>query len=218
MNTIQSFIQAARERKAQEIVMGPDRPLQFRIGKDLIAVSGKDLSISDSKNFVAQILNEEEKRSLYQDFRVQGLKNLSGISFKFDFQIDFSGISGTVQLSDQTPKTWGFPRNVPESLMRPQGLHILTGPRRSGKSTAIVDIVNQCKNQNRNIACFVEGENQLLNLGSMNISQFPIEQLRKNHIPRGADVIIIDSDNAADCEKALELAEKGYNVLICLPI
>ena len=178
MSVIENFIQAARDRKAQEILLGPDKPIQFRIGRDLISASSKELSVTDSKNLVAQILNEEEKKSLYQNLKVQGLKNLKGINFKFDFQIDFSGISGSLQMCTELERAWIFPQTVAESLTRRQGLHLLTGPRRSGKSTAVADLIAQTKKAHRSknlfIACFVENESQILNIENLNLAQFPV--------------------------------------------
>lgn len=176
---LQNFIQAASARQAQEILLGPDRPIQFRIGRDLINASNRELTVADSKSLITQILNEEEKRYLYQDFKVQGTKYLDGIAFKFDFQVDFSGVSGSLRFATDLKKSWTFPQGVAESLMRPQGLHIIAGPRRSGKSTAIADLLAQSKNKNRFIACFVEDENNLLSVQGNNIAQFPIEQLGK---------------------------------------
>lgn len=214
---LQNFIQAASARQAQEILLGPDRPIQFRIGRDLINASNRELTVADSKSLITQILNEEEKRYLYQDFKVQGTKYLDGIAFKFDFQVDFSGVSGSLRFATDLKKSWTFPQGVAESLMRPQGLHIIAGPRRSGKSTAIADLLAQSKNKNRFIACFVEDENNLLSVQGNNIAQFPIEQLGKNKIPRSADVIVVDASSAEYCEKALSLAEEGYSVLLSLP-
>lgn len=217
MNALQNFIKAAVDRRAQEILVGPDRPIQFRIGRELVNASPKELTVADSKSLVSQILTDDEKKSLFQDLKVEGIKNISGVTFKFDFQIDFSGITGSLQIENEIKRAWNFPQSAAESLMRPQGLHILTGPRRSGKSAAISDLIAQTKTKNRNIACFVENENQILAIQAPNVAQFPLEQLDKNNIPRSADVIIIDTAAGQYCEKALHLAEQGYSVLLSLP-
>lgn len=217
MNGLQTFIKAAVDRRAQEIILGPDRPIQFRIGRELINASAKELSSADSKSIAAQILTDDEKKSLFQDLKVQGIKNISGVQFKFDFQIDFSGITGSLQLENDVKRSWTFPLGVAESLMKPQGLHIISGPRRSGKSSAICDLLSQAKTRNRNIVCFVENENEILAIQAPNVAQFPIDQLDKNNIPRSADVVVIDTSSSNYCEKALQLAEQGFSVLLSLP-
>lgn len=217
MDNLQNLIQFARERKAQEILIAAEKPVFFRIGRDLFPSQVNELNAVQSRNLVMQILTDDEKKSLYQELRIQGMKSLQGVQFKFDFQIDFNGVTGSLQFDQGKANHWNLPPNLSESLMRTQGLHLICGPRRSGKSSAIVDLLQQAKLKNRSIACFVDDEIESLNLNIPNLSQYPIVQLAANAVPRSADIICIDTKSIQYFERALQLAEEGYSVILTAP-
>jgi twitching motility protein PilT len=207
MNPIQSCLQMATERKAQEILFNSAQPVRLRVGKDLQLLTTNEISANELRAMLSQILDEDERKSLFEDFRVQGSKTLGSVAFKFDFQIDFEGVNGSIYLKNSQQANWNFPAIVLESVARNHGLNIITGPRRSGKSTAVANIIQALQGRNKVIASYGDDES----------AQFPIAQLLDKGAPQSADLIVIDSVRLDCYEKALRLAEEGRSVLLTMP-
>lgn len=220
---IESALKQAVTDMAQEILIHPQQPLQLRVGRELIPISGagaRKLSSSETRQMVSQILNEDEKKGLFENLKVEGSRTLGPASFKFSFQVDFDGIAGSLEIQNpalslpQSP--WPFPQLILESLSRPQGLHLVIGPRRSGKSAAIQTMLQSLRGRQKVIAIYSDREG----LGSSSdeniVSQFSFEQLKANGVLPSCDLVVIDSNKPAYCEVALRLAEEGRSVLLSL--
>jgi twitching motility protein PilT len=218
MTWIQTCLRVAQERKAQEVLIQAQRPVQFRIGKDLVPLANSAAQSSqETRQLLSQILSDEEKKILFENLKISGVKTIGDVSFKFDFQIDFEGINGSLVLQSDASKAWNFPPMVLESICRQQGLSLIVGPRRSGKSAALVNLLNAAQGRKKVIAIYTDDEAQSLQSAQNVLFQFPIEQLRANGPMKSADLIVIDSQHAAYCETALALAEEGRSVVLTLP-
>lgn len=213
---IQNFLQTAFEKKAQEILLNPSQPVRMRVGKDLVALAPQQVSASETRQLVHQILNEEEKRALFADLSIQGVRSLGELSFRFNFQIDFEGVSGSLELQNSQSADWALPGLVADAWARAQGLNLLVGPRRSGKTTAIQGVLKAMKGKKKVIAIYSESENTEFSSEGNVISQFSIAQLEKNGVLRSADVVVIDSSDTRFCETALRLSEEGRSVVLTL--
>jgi twitching motility protein PilT len=218
MTWIQTCLKVAQEQKAQEVLFQAHRPIHFRVGKDLVALKNSGSQNGhESRQVISQILSEDEKRMLYENLKVQGVKTIGGISFKFDFQIDFEGINGALVLQNEGPRNWNFPPMVLESVFRPQGLSLIVGPRRSGKTTVLAQLLASGQGRQKVIAVYTDDETQNLQAADCVLMQFPIEQIQKNGTMKSADLIVIDSQQPQFCETALSLAEEGRSVVLTLP-
>ncbi len=217
MNPIQNCLKLATERKAQEILFHSHQPLRLRIGKEIVEVAAAQVSSQDVRQMLAQILNDEERKALYEKQKIQGVKSIGSISFKFDFQIDFEGVNGALTLQNSEGQNWNFPAIVAESAMKSQGLNLIVGPRRSGKTAALQQILMSAQNRRKVIALYSDLEIPGLASEGNILSQFPTEQLRQNGVLRSADVVLIDSVRLDLCEQALQMAEEGRSVVLTLP-
>lgn len=217
MNPIQNCLQMAAERKAQEILLRSQQPLRLRIGKDLLALSTPQMSAQETRQMLSHILTEEEKKALYEQMKIQGAKTIGNISFKFDFQIDFDGVNGSLTLQNSNTQLWNFPVIVTESSLKAQGLNLIVGPRRSGKTAAIQQILASAKNRKKVIAVYSDGELQNLPEEGNVLSSFSVSHLQQNGVQKSADVVLIDSTNLSVYETALRLSEEGRSVVLTMP-
>lgn len=217
MTPIQNCLKLATERKAQEILLHSHQPVRFRIGKDLVDLSSPQMSPQEVRQLLSQILSEEERKALYEQFKIQGVKTIGNVSFKFDFQIDFEGVNGSLTLQNSVAQLWNFPAIVSESVVKAQGLNLVVGPRRSGKTAAIHDILSNVQNRKKVIAVYADSEAQGLPAQGNVLSQFSSSQLKQNGVFKSADVVIIDSAHLDLCEQAVRLAEEGRSVVLTLP-
>ncbi len=217
MTWIQSCLKLAHDRKAQEVLIQAHKPVQFRIGKDLMSVGQASQSGQETRQILGQILTEDEKRLLYENLKIAGTKTIGDISFKFDFQIDFEGVNGSLTLQNDMSKAWNLPPMVLESVCRAQGLSLIVGPRRSGKSTVIANLLAAAQGRKKVVAVYTDDETQNLVSEGNVLLQFPIDQLKKNGALKSADIIVIDTEQTAFCETALSLAEEGRSVVLTLP-
>ncbi len=217
MTWIQSCLKLAQEQKAQEVLIQANRPIHFRMGKDLVPVKNSSANGNESRQVLSQILSEDEKRMLYENLKVDGIKTINGVSFKFDFQIDFEGVNGSLVLQNEGTRNWNFPPMVLESVYRPQGLSLVVGPRRSGKTSVLAQVLSQAAGRQKVIAVYTDDETQNLQAADCVLMQFPVEQLTKNGAIKTADLIVIDSQQPVFCETALSLAEEGRSVVLTLP-
>lgn len=220
---IESALDQAATQMAQEILIHPQQALQLRVGRDFIPISGdgaRRMSAAETRQLVSQILSEDEKKTLFENLKVQGVRTLGAVSFKFNFQVDFDGVAGSLEIQNSVQPSqlaqWPFPQLILESLCRPQGLQLIIGPRRSGKSAAIRNLVSSLSGRQKVIAIYSDREGFEYPSPGNIISQFSLEQLRSNGVLPSCDLVIIDSAEPAYCETALRMAEEGRNVLLSL--
>jgi len=218
MTWIQTCLRVAQERKAQEVLIQAHKPVQFRVGKDLVPLlTSAAQSGQETRQLLSQILSDDEKRMLYEDLRIAGVKTVGDVSFKFDFQIDFEGVIGSLVLQNDASKAWNLPPMAVESICRLQGLNLIVGSRRSGKTSVLAHLLNSAQGRKKVIAVYTDDETQNLKSPDNVLFQFPVEHLKKNGAMKSADVVIIDSQQPNFCETALALAEEGRSVVLTLP-
>jgi twitching motility protein PilT len=216
MIPLQSCLNLATEHKAQEILLQSREPLRLRIGKELVLADSGQMSPVDIRQIVSQVLSEEERQVLNSKSKVQGVKSIGEIAFKFDFQIDFDGVHGSLRLLQNSQETWSFPVMAVESVFKSQGLNLVIGPRKSGKTTSLRQLLNAGGSRNKVIAIFTDEEVPgILSAGNA-VYQYPTSQLKSGFVPSSADLVVIDSPALAFCEKALQLAEEGRSVILTL--
>jgi twitching motility protein PilT len=139
------------------------------------------------------------------------------VSFKFDFQIDFEGVNGSLTLQNPLAQLWAFPAMVSESAIKAQGLNLVIGPRQAGKTAALYHILGAVQNRKKVIALYSDMEASNLPIEGNVVSQFSSSQLKQNGVQKSADVVMIDSGNLEFCETAVRLAEEGRSVILTLP-
>jgi twitching motility protein PilT len=217
MSQIQNCIEQALERKAQEILFGSQQPVRFRVGKDIVPMSNPQMSAQEMRQVLAQILNDDEKKLFYEKLKIKGMRTIGSISFKFDFQIDLSGVNGSVMIQNPSGQLWALPTIVTESVMKPHGLNLIVGPRRSGKTAALHHLLHSAQGRKKVVAIFSDDETHNLPTDGNVLFQFTAGQFKASAVPDSADVVMIDSQSPHFCELALRLAEEGRSVVMTLP-
>lgn len=218
MTWIQNCLRVARDRKAQEVLIQAQKPVRYRIGKDLLSMPAASAqSGQDTRQLLSQILTDEEKRMLYENLKIAGVKTIGDVSFKFDFQIDFEGVNGSLVLQNDASRAWALPPMALESICRSQGLSLIVGGRRSGKTSVIAHLLNAAQGRKKVIAVYTDDETQSLQSGDNVLFQFPLEQLKHHGVMKSADLVVIDSQQPQFCETALAMAEEGRSVVLTLP-
>lgn len=213
------WLEKAAEKQAHEILFHPSEPVRYRIGKELQSFQSSQLSPAETRQIVTGLLTDDEKKQLFENLAVEGVRTLGSVNFRFNFQIDFDGISGSLELQKaMTAAVWGFPQVLPEVLTKVEGLHLINGPRRSGKSTAVSEILQSLASQTgrrkKVIAVYTDNEAQNYHCKDNVVSVFPVNQLARYGVLRAADLVILDTDRLDFCEMALRLAESGRSVMM----
>ncbi|PIS10912.1 MAG: hypothetical protein COT73_06850 [Bdellovibrio sp. CG10_big_fil_rev_8_21_14_0_10_47_8] len=212
MSNIQQWLESVVSSNAQEILINASQPLRLKRGREWLLVDK-----SDSRQLIAQILTDEEKKNLYENLQLRGSREVGGISFQFDLQVDFEGVVGSLRLKNPTWAHWVLPSLFIESTAKPYGLHLVVGPRRSGKTTFVCDLLQGIKARDKVIAVYSDEEGRdFASPGNM-VSQFSISQLRQNGVLKSADIVVLDTLSMDLCATALQLAEEGRNVVMTLP-
>ncbi len=215
MNELQTVLSSALSQNAQEILISPSQPLRLRIGRELRNLDSRFSSSHESQNIVSEILNDEEKRALFQNLKVEGVRTIDQVEFKFDFQIDFNGISGAVRIADHDV-SWGLPAIVSELMDRPMGLGLIVGPRRSGKTTAVADLLKTLKPEKKIVSVYSDIQFDMNSNLDERTHLFSSAQLKTNGVFSASDVVVIDSKDLSLIENAIQLSEEGRFVLLTI--
>lgn len=217
MNPVQTCLQMAVDKKGQELLFNSLQPVRLRVGKEILPITSNQVSANELRQMVSQILTDDEKKTLFEAQRVQGMKAIGSIAFKFDFQFDLDGMNGSMVLQPTAAPAWGLPAIATESVLKPQGLNLIVGPRRSGKTAAVQNLIASCQGRKKVIAVYSDEEIYgLVSEGNV-ITQSSVQQLTANGVAQSADIVVIDSQKIEFCEMALQLAESGRSVVLTVP-
>lgn len=211
-------LRVAEENRASELFLKANQDITMRMGRELVPMKKAGVPGISMREIVSEILNDEEKKALYENLKVMGQKTIGSVNFRFDFQIDFDGISGALTLGDRKQNPWNFPVIVHENLAKNFGLTLLSGGRRSGKTSALKELLNHLPKKQKVIALYSDDESIDSSCEGNILFSFPLSHLSQNGAHESADLIIFDTKNPEIVLKAIELAEMGYQVVCCLSI
>lgn len=214
---ISECLKLAQDNSADQLFFQSNSSVKMKAGKEIREIKNARGNAINIRQLVSEFLEEEEKKKLFEEMKIAGHKKIGQISFSFDFQIDFSGISGAIEFHKATSTQWTFSPIVLELVAKRHGLNLVVGPRRSGKSTAIQSILDQLQNKQKVIAVYSERDSQDFQSNGNIIFNYPISQLVNHGIHSNAEVIVIDVQRPEYCEQALSLAEEGLQVVLSLP-
>ncbi len=207
----------AEDTKAEELFIKANQDITMRVGRDLVPLKKMGSPQLSMREFVSEILNEEEKKNLYENLKVTGQKTIGNLSFKFDFQIDFDGISGALTMGETFKKNWNFPNLIGESLGKGFGLNFVFGSRRSGKTTAINELLGLLPKKQRVVALYTDDESVQYSCEGNILFSFPISHISQNGVHPSADLIVFETKSLNYVQLAVELAEGGQQVIHTLP-
>lgn len=120
-------------------------------------------------------------------------------SMHIDMTSELEAITGKATPKAKAAGLWDLPALYLEVLSRTEGLHFIVGPKLSGKTTALKQILFHIGANKRIVsikdASSWEGQSDL------------------SH----ADIIVMDHKHLHLLDRALEFAEMGYKVIVTLP-
>lgn len=210
-------LRIANENRAEEIHINSQQEIFLRIGKDLVPLKKPSNTQLTMKEFISEILSDEEKKKFMEANQLKGHKSLGAINFQFDFQMDMMGPTGVLSLKDEVVKEFGFPPIVNEIATKNFGLLIVAGGRNCGKSTAVKEILQNLQSKQKSISIFTdEMDADFFSPGKM-IKIFHIQQLIDLGCPASADLLVIDSNDDRALSIAISAAERGHQVILTLP-
>lgn len=126
------------------------RPPMIRVHGDLTSLGEVVLTGSDLEDFVKEIVNERQHKTLLDEGSVD-----FGLAFSEEarFRVNIYKQKGVYGMALRlipseilTLETIGLPPTLKDLLFRPRGLVLVTGPTGSGKSTTLatmIDIINK---------------------------------------------------------------------------
>ncbi len=232
MSLVQDYLRLAVELKAEEIVFDSTQRVLFRTGtKTLkqIKSSEKKTQQKNSESLIS-FLNDNEKQSLKEQLRIQGVRVLPKIKFAFSFETDFvqsanstdslGAVSGSIRLQYPTKPVWGFSSLIVEAFHRNEGLHLIVGPRKSGKSAALREIVQKIP-QDKVLSVYSDDSSlQDMELNSL-VKFYSLSHLLTYGVDGNVDLVVVDissatSESDAIYEQSMSLAEQGFGVIATL--
>lgn len=127
-------------------------PPAIRVDGKLKRLDYPPLSAEDVENLLFQMLSNEQRRRLEQEWELDFSYGLEGLSrFRVNFYKDKGNYAAAFRtITSQVPSfdKLGLPDIVRTTAEKPRGLILVTGPTGSGKSTtlaAMIDYINTTK-------------------------------------------------------------------------
>jgi len=210
MNELVRLIDAAKERKAHELILRAGAEPQIRVGQKLQTLEG----VKGDPRWLMSILEEPEKEELMEALVLNGMKRIEDLPFKFSMHLDMEGLGGSVSWKNDFAQ-WGLPDLVTEMLTKAQGLHLVTGVRKSGRTAAVKELLEKVLAQSQKIVALISDFDEWdYDLDSPVLKFNTQDLISTQRIPEMADLIIFDSEDHAVADWALRLSEQGRQVLV----
>ena len=180
------------------------------------------LTSSFVKDQLFHFLDEDERSEFLQKGMISGALLVNDQSFSYVFSIAEQGMNA--YFSWKNPHVGLHQFSLPPALFeiykKTAGVHLVTGPRLSGKTTLVQLLGQTIADENkRSVAIFADRADEYAqgsNDGTWQV--FPVEHLTMApQLLRGYDFVIIDSHRAQAWRHGLQFGEIGGKVVIVLP-
>ena len=153
MPRIDAFLLLGREQGSSDIHLAVGTPPLIRLMGDLSPVKYRDLTESELKDLVHEILTKEQRETFENGhnlefsysseeagrFRVSIFRKIGGIG------ATFRAVSAAIPSLDEL----GLPASVKNILNAQQGMILVTGTTGTGKSTTLASMINMLNHQQR---------------------------------------------------------------------
>ncbi len=153
MARIDAFLELAHEQGASDLHFISGMVPYIRYNGELLPINFRTLTAHDGKQFLYEILNQEQKRKFEENLELDFSYHLEGIShFRVNMFHQREGIGAVFRLIPArilSIEELGLPLTLKRFARLTRGLVLVTGPTGSGKSTtlaAIIDLINSEKN------------------------------------------------------------------------
>lgn len=221
MTEMMDYLKEAMEQNANELFLAPQVPPRYRQGRQWKNIGFESLKPGEAKDSLLKILSSDDQAEFLSKGASKGQLHAHGRMINYSLSLSAQGICGHFQWIESENlefQNWGFPIYVSEIIGRGCGLSLITGSRRSGKTSALGAIVkDQARKKRSVISIFADAEE--LNIPSQEsvICNFSSSHLINSTAQAEAsDLVVIDSQNNQILKIAVELAERGVNLLCAM--
>jgi twitching motility protein PilT len=227
---INKLLKLMAEKKASDIHITTNSPVQLRIDEKLFQVDDKALTSADTKELAYSILSDDQIRKFEEDLELDMAFGLEGVGrFRVNVFRQRGAVAAAIRMIPN--KIWSFdecglPANVALSLCKaPKGLVLLTGATGSGKSTSLASMIDWI---NENRSCHIitvedpiefvhANKKAIVNQRELGSDTRSFANSLKHALRQDPDVILIgELRDLETIEAALIIAETGHLVFSTL--
>ncbi len=142
------LLRSMLEESRYELHIVPGSPIMFRnpIG-ELEPINGETISTNDTKSFIGELLNAEQKSEFAQNKEIDFIISASGVSrYRFSVAMQRGSISAIVrtypkEIADfEKLNLHKSVKDIADNISK--GIVLVTGPKGSGKSTTLAAVIN----------------------------------------------------------------------------
>jgi twitching motility protein PilT len=152
--TLDELLKEVIDNGASDLHMSVGQPPVIRVNGGLLRTAHPPLSKEDCQNLIFTMLNNEQRRTLEQNWEIDFAYGLKGIG-RFRVNVyrergNYAAALRTVNSTVPSIEVLGLPDVCRELCHRTKGLILVTGPTGSGKSTtlaAMIDYINTHKSE-----------------------------------------------------------------------
>ncbi|GIL17740.1 MAG: hypothetical protein BroJett040_14910 [Oligoflexia bacterium] len=221
MNEMMDYLKEAMNKNAHELFLAPQVPPRYRLGRQWVNLGMESLKAAQTKESLLQVISDEERQKLFEKGSAEGLLHIHGKSINFSLSLSAQGLCGHfhwIESSHFDLQSWGFPLYVSEIIAKGSGLSVITGSRRSGKTSAIGAIVKDLAQKKRAIISIFSDQDEIdLTSQESVICSYHSSYLKGSLAQAEAsDLVVIDTKDPLVLKCAVELSERGVNVLCAI--
>jgi len=229
MRLLNEILKEAADRTASDVHLKVGNPPVLRIGKELVNLKNAPLTNSDMESFIAELL-PPKKLEYFKEH------NEMDIAYSLDnvgrFRVNVFSQRGNIGIVMRRVKSEfsdfseiGLPEVLKKVCGYRQGIVIICGPARSGKSTTIATMLNYINNSRRMHIVTIEDpieflfkDNQsVINQREISIDTDSFYSALKHVIRQDPDLIYIGEMRDKDSfHAAVNAAETGHIVFTTL--
>lgn len=209
------------QKKGTQISFVLGQQILIKTSLDWVTFDAEPFKISDWENLKDVCLQPNEKIQLETKGYASGFYSADDHNWKLSFIERKDCFRCFMSLADVNPKAKCQVQNPLfwDLLKKEKGLFIFAGPRRSGKSTLVSEILDKKQNEKVNLVGIHADENEFQWPSVDSIIQLGSDTMDwdLNHlIYDGLENIVIDFNSVKKWDKWIELAEQGRTVYITM--
>ena len=153
MAELDKYLQAIVERQCSDLHVAAGVPMMVRHMGDMAPLTNQAVTAEQSQALVYEILNEEQRQEFEQNWELDAVYALEGgARYRLNVCREQRGVAAVfrhIPAETRGFEELGLPSVVEKFALATQGLVIVTGPGRSGKTATLASMIDHI-NSNRN--------------------------------------------------------------------